>query len=66
MPKFTTANRGTERCNRCIGRGYIPEPRRGKPGFYARTCPRCGGGAEVPAGSRNPQPRQKPACNPGA
>jgi DnaJ-class molecular chaperone len=36
-------------CSRCIGRGYLPEPRkpsRKNPaalGFYARTCPRCGG-----------------------
>lgn len=32
------------KCSRCFGRGYIPEARRnGGPGFYARTCPGCGG-----------------------
>jgi len=36
-------------CPRCIGRGYIPEPRKSTKknpqalGFYARNCPRCGG-----------------------
>lgn len=42
-----------EQCPRCFGRGYLPEQR--KPsnrnprgiGFYARTCPRCGGCGEV-------------------
>ncbi len=36
-------------CPRCFGRGYLPEgrkPSKRNPnglGFYARSCPRCGG-----------------------
>lgn len=38
-----------ENCTRCFGRGYLPErrkPSKRNPhgiGFYARTCPKCGG-----------------------
>lgn len=38
-----------ETCSRCWGRGYKPEarkPSRRNPnalGFYARSCPKCGG-----------------------
>jgi len=40
-------------CPRCFGRGYKPEARRPSKrnqlglGFYARTCPRCGGSGSV-------------------
>lgn len=40
-------------CPRCFGRGYLPETRRPSKsnpyglGFYARTCPRCAGGAVI-------------------
>lgn len=40
------------RCERCTGRGYKPERRPfNRPGFYARTCPRCGGTGSVPSGT---------------
>lgn len=32
-------------CSRCFGRGYQPEYRPNG-GFYARTCPGCGGRGE--------------------
>ena len=32
-------------CSRCFGRGYQPEYR-ANGGFYARTCPGCGGSGE--------------------
>lgn len=32
-------------CSRCFGRGYQPEYR-ASGGFYARTCPGCGGSGE--------------------
>lgn len=41
------------RCPRCWGRGYIPEKRKPSKrnpnglGFYARTCPRCRGTAQI-------------------
>lgn len=41
-----------EQCRACFGRGYKPEPRRRSGrnphgiGFYARTCPSCGGRGE--------------------
>lgn len=41
--------REMHQCPRCFGRGYQPEARpNGGPGFYARTCPRCGGSGECP------------------
>ncbi len=55
-----------DNCQRCWGRGYIPEARKPSKrnplalGFYARTCPRCDGrgaiernaGDAPPPGSR--------------
>lgn len=49
----------TEQCSRCFGRGYIPElrkPSKRNPhglGFYARTCPRCGGLGSIERKARN-------------
>lgn len=49
------SQRTTETCQRCAGRGYIPERRRWSyrnptgVGFYARTCARCCGSGTVPA-----------------
>ena len=48
------------RCNLCFGRGYRPEQRRSRKGFYARTCSRCGGCGSVPEGKRNPEHRSTP------
>lgn len=42
------------RCTRCFGRGYQPQPRPNhRPGFYARTCPGCGGVGERPPTARD-------------
>ena len=36
-----------EQCTRCFGRGYLPEARPDRPGFYARTCPPCRGAGSI-------------------
>lgn len=41
-------------CPRCFGRGYQPKARpNGRPGFYARNCPRCQGSGQI----EEPAPR---------
>lgn len=52
-----------EMCPRCFGRGYKPEYRAGRPGFYARTCPRCRGAGsfelDTPEGQRAARQRNR-------
>ena len=43
-----SANEPKAQCPTCFGRGYVPQPRKGKgPSFYARNCWRCQGRGEI-------------------
>jgi len=52
-------------CPRCYGRGYKPEARRPScknpngNGFYARTCPRCGGSGTITKSVKEDKEQQK-------
>ena len=42
------AQHSMAQCPSCYGRGYKPQARKGGgPGFYARTCQRCGGSGQI-------------------
>ena len=53
-------------CTRCHGRGYQPEKRKPSKrnpnalGFYARTCPKCGGTGYINAPVVSQEPAQSP------